>query len=424
MLHDWRRHWIPPAALGAGQLAHAMSWILLLVLGTRKPFALGLPALAWLHLVVLGWLTMTALAVLVHVIPTFTEEPWKGERIARGSLLLYGVGIVVLVTAFWNRSVAVLPWAGSLVALALVAYLIPAGRTLAAAFGHPRQEAAIARALAITLTSLVVAVLLGVALALALAGRVPAFLLSSGPPIHASFGIIGWLTILIMGVSTRTMRPLTGASSRQPAAHICAGTLEVVGLLTITMGLGFHLPILSWIGMMGLLVGAIVYVGDLADVLLRATVLHRPPQAFVAAGAMWLVAGLALSIGVLAGAPWGAAAVYVLVMGWIAQMLNGHLYHIGIRLIATMTRGDEDETQPGDLLFSPLSWVSFFLFQAAIATGGFGLISGVTQYLTAAAFAGFAGWIAMAVNGMIAKRRAGRRPPQSPVDISLLGTVA
>lgn len=80
-----------------------------------------------------------------------------------------------------------LPWAGSLVALALLCYLVPAGRTLAAAFARARLEAAIARALPITLTSLFVSALIGVALAWAIAGRGPASLLSYGPPIHASF---------------------------------------------------------------------------------------------------------------------------------------------------------------------------------------------------------------------------------------------
>jgi hypothetical protein len=45
MAETKRRHWIPPAALGAGQLAHAVSWVLLFLLATRRPFVLGLPAL-------------------------------------------------------------------------------------------------------------------------------------------------------------------------------------------------------------------------------------------------------------------------------------------------------------------------------------------------------------------------------------------
>jgi hypothetical protein len=422
MLQWRRRHWIPPAALCVGQMAHGISWILLLVLATQRPFVLGLPALGWLHLVALGWLTMTALAVLIHVIPTFTEVPWWGERMARTSLLFYGVGVTALVTAFWIRSVDALPWAGSLVALALVGYLIPAGRTLMAAFAQARLEAAIARALSIMLACLFVTALIGVGLAWALAGRGEASLLSYGPPIHASFGLIGWLTVLIMGVSTRTVRPITGAGSRHPWAHITAGALEICGLVAIAAGVALGAPLMQWIGLIGVFVGALVYVGDLADVLQRASVAHRPPQAFLAVGALWLVAGLGLSVGALAGEPWGAAALYLLLIGWIGQMMNGHLHHIGVRLIATMARGDDDETRPDELLVPALSWASFGLFQAAVAAGGLALMFSARQLLTAAALAGLVGWIAMGTNVVIATRRARQQqlPPASPTTISLL----
>jgi len=401
-----RLHWIPPFAFGAGQLAHGLSWILLVVLAAGRPFTLGLPALAWLHLVALGWLTLTALAVLVHVIPQFTDVSWKGERIARGALLPYGLGVAVLVAAFWTGSTSALPWAATLIALALAAYLIPAAFTLAPAFTGPRAEAAVAGALSITLSALLVAVGIGVALTLALDGRAPGSLLVTGPPIHASFGLIGWLTVLVMGVSTRTVRPISGAGSRFPWAHIVAGTLEPAGVIAIVAGVLLALPAIVWLGALALLAGAIVYAGNLADILRRATVKHRPPQAFLAAGAGWLVAGLVLALCVLAGVPWGPAAVYVMLVGWIGQMVNAHIHHIGVRLIATIARGDDDETQPGELLVTPLSWTCFAFFQFAVAAGAVALIAGLPALLGAAALTGLAGWLTLGANIASAARRA------------------
>ena len=423
MRHARRQHWIPPIALGAAQVAHGVSWILLFILAAAQPFALGLPALGWLHLVALGWFTLTALAVLVHVIPTFTDAPWKGQRIARGALLLYAGGVVALVAAFWNRSTGALPWAAAVIALALVGYLVPAARTLSAAYTGPRVEAAIARALTITLSALFVTVAIGIALTLALAGRAPVSLLAAGPTIHASFGLFGWLTILIMGVSARTVRPISGAGSRHPRAHIAAGTLEVAGVLLIGAGALLGAPIVAGLGTVALFAGAIVYAADLADVLRRATVTHRPPQAFLAAGTAWLIVGLALAIGMLAGAPWGPAATYVVLIGWIGQLVNAHIHHIGVRLIATIARGDGDETQPGELLTTPLSWTSFALFQFAVAAGAVALIAQTPPLLGAAALTGLAGWLVLSVNIAIAANRA--RQPQLPLDpratISLLG---
>lgn len=415
-----RRHWIPPWALALGQAAHAASWALLLVIATRRPFELGLPALAWLHLVVLGWLTLTALAVLVHVVPAFTDVPWKGEGIARSAIAFYAAGVLVLVCAFWTGNVATLPWAGSAIALALVAYCIPGVFTLSAAFAGPQREAAIARALTITLTALLVTALLGVLLTFALAGNAAPAVLSYVPPMHGTFGIAGWLTLLIMGVSTRTIRPISGAGSRFPVAHIISGSCVAAGVLAAVAGIALRAPGAVWVGLGAVCCGALVYAFDMADIVRRATVAHRPPQAFVGAAVAWLVIGLALCVLALGGASTGAAALFALVVGWIAQMVDGHVYHIGIRLVATMARGDDDETPPGELLVLPLSWLSFACFQVAVAGGTAALAFGVPDVLAASATAGIAGWVFMAANIATAARRS-RRPPAEPKLVSLLG---
>jgi len=417
-----RRHWIPPIALAAGQLAHGMSWILLIVLAVRGTLASGFPALGWVHLVALGWLTITALAILVHVIPGFTDATWKGESVARGSLFVLEAGVLALVVAFCTGTSAALPWAGTLVVIALAFFLVPAGITLATTFGGEKSAAAIARALLITLAALFATALLGAALAWALAGYAWAELLASGPPAHAALGVIGWLSVLVMGVSMRTVRPICGARSRWPWAHIAAGAGEVAGVLLFAAGSLLHAGALAWFGALIVVLGAVTYVADLADILRRATVAHRPPQAFLAAGIVWFVGGLTLAAGALFGAPWGAAAVYVLLVGWIGQMVNGHLNHIGIRLIATVVRGDDDETRPGELLVLPLSWVSFALFQLAVAGGAAALVFDRPAIMAGAAAAGLCAWLAMLMNAAHASRSATKltQPPNDMPAISLL----
>ncbi|MBC5800222.1 MAG: hypothetical protein GIW94_09665 [Candidatus Eremiobacteraeota bacterium] len=380
--------------------------------------------MAWVHLVALGWLTMVALSVLIHVIPTFTDVAWKDELLARRALAVYAMGVAALVAAFWWRAVSVLPWAAILVAVGLGGYLFAALRTLAAGFAQPRVEAAIARALWTTLASLAVTAVLGVVPAWRLAGHVPLGLGMSAAPIHAAFGIIAWLTVLVMGVSTRTVRPITGARSRIAFAHAAAGSLEIGGVIVAAVGFAFGRATIAWAGAVIVAVGALLYVSDLVDVLRRASEKHRPPQAFLWAAGMWLLAGLALALDALAGGGCGVAALYVLLAGWIGQMVNGHLYHIGIRLIATMARGEEDETPPGELLKEPLSWVSFSTFQTAILIGGLGLFFEDSSLVELAACSGFAGWLAMLVNIVGARSRAihGQRAA-SGATISLLETL-
>jgi len=409
--------WIPPQALIFGQLAHGASWIVLLGLATHGVTGLSLPALGWVHLVALGWLTMIALSVLVHVIPAFTDVVWRWERLARRSLTVYAVGVVVLVAGFCTGGRGILAWGGTIVALGLLGYAVPAAVTLVSAFRLGWVEAAIARALGATLTFLLLAAGLGVAFTWALHGRLPATMLVTGAPIHAALGLIGWLTVLVMGVSARTVGPIAGARSAQAWRHVTAGSAEIVGMVAAGAGFAFRLPALLWIGTVVLGIGVAVYVIDLSSILRRATVSHRPPQAFMASAALWLLVAFVLGVGTLRGSPWGPAFVYVVLTGWLGQMVNAHLHHIGIRLLTTSLRGDDDETRPGELLSAALSWTTFVLFQAAVLTGVAALLLGRSPALAGAAIAGLLGWTAMTANTPHAARRASR----PPAVISVLG---
>jgi hypothetical protein len=161
---------------------------------------------------------------------------------------------------------------------------------------------------------------------------------------------------------------------------------------------------LSWLGAASIGVGAVAYVVDVATVLLGSTVEHRPPQYFIGAALLWLVTALALGTGTLAGLPWQAAFGFVMLAGWAGQMVNGHVLHIGVRLIATIYRGDDDETRPGALLDSRWSWFVFGAMQLAVAALACGLLLRNSSAAVAGALLGLAGWLAMAT--ALAKARA------------------
>lgn len=105
----------------------------------------------------------------------------------------------------------------------------------------------------------------------------------------------------------------------------------------------------------------------------RATTPHRPPQAFIAAAIIWLLVTVGVGAAVLAGRPLALAYGFLLLIGWIGQIVNTHTLHLGTHVIAIAYRGDEDETRPRDLLDMRLSWTSFGLFQAAVALAAWGL---------------------------------------------------
>jgi predicted membrane channel-forming protein YqfA (hemolysin III family) len=269
-----------------------------------------------------------------------------------------------------------------------------------------RVERAVARAFGGTFVFLLVTAVIGFGLAWMLSGHTVPAVVFALPAAHANLGTLGWLSLLIFGVSMRTLRPITGEVTNFRWMHIVVGSLAVLGVPILAAGVASNVATLTWIGAVLFVVAALGYAFDTLDRVRRARNPHRPPQAFVVAGVLWFLASLALGAGVLLGKPWQQAYGFLLLMGWVGQFVNAHLYHIGIRLLATVYRGEEDETRPQELLEARLSWYSFFAFQIAIAAVAVALVRDDASLVARGAIFGITGWIAMIANVLAARTRA------------------
>jgi hypothetical protein len=372
-----------------GQLCHGASWLLALAIAVAlNADPTTLPAIAWIHLVALGWVTVTALSILLHAIPAFLSVTWKHESFARVSLGIAAAAIVAFVVSV-SVAVPALGIVSTVVALALLGFLTTAWETLAGALhSDDRVDRAVARAFAVTLAMLALVVVLGVILAWALSGTFVPPWIARLPAAHANLALFGWLTLLIYGVSARTLRPLTGTRSRFPLLHMLVGTATLLGALVLPAGIFVQSTAVAWIGGGLLAVGAACYIVDTSDVLRRATRTHRPPQAFVVAALAWLAVAIVLGAGVLLGHSWQAAYVFVLLMGWVAQMVDAHVIDI-------------------ELLDARLAWLSFALFQLAVAAITAGLLLPSKNACALGALLGFAAWI-VTMSAMLVVRRVAR----------------
>lgn len=400
-----RRHWIPPAALVYAHLAHGFSWVLLLWAAWSASAQHGYVGFAWIHTVALAWVTMAAFAVLLHAMPNFVDVEWRGETVARWCLVAFGAGAALLIYGFLANA-RMIGGGGDLLLAAIVVYLGTAFWTLSQAMRGERVQRAVARAFSGTLLFLLATAVIGYGLAGLLSGRGVTWA-ASLPSAHAALGTLGWLSLLIFGVSMRTLRPISGGvQTRFRWMHIIVGTCTLIGVPLLAAGLAVQNYALAWIGGALFALAALGYAFDVFDVLRRARNPHRPPQAFVAASILWFLAALYLGARALSVEPWQDAYIFALLMGWIGQMVLAHFHHIGVRLIATIYRGEDDETRPQELLESRLTWFTFAAFQIAIVLVVIGLLHHWLGLIARGSIFGIAAWIAMSANILAARARA------------------
>lgn len=396
------RPWIPPYALLLAQLAHGLSWLMLASGTWPDQMGLFLPGLAWVHLVALGWLTLTALAILVHVIPGFLDVQWKGESLARWSLLPFALGSLGLAAGFWWQEPSWLPLSAGAIVAGLVGYALPAWLTVLSFRPQPGEKAPFRSAFGFVLGALLTVALLGLLMAFGLGGLPAPQWWPELLPAHALLAGGGWLTLLIFGVSTRTAFRITERPRRRLPLHGWTSALFCGGIVLLALGIW---PVG---GLVAVTAGSLMYVVDLAPVLARPNSTHRPPIAFVAMALVYLVGVQVLGWGVWLGvAHWQPALAFLALAGWIGQSVNGYALHIGIRLVATLALGEDDETEPADLLVRGLSWLSFCAFQAAVGVGTLALLTQHGTWLHAAGWLGLLGWGAWVLNVKAAWRRAG-----------------
>ncbi len=411
------QHWIPPEALIFAQLTLLVSWVVLFLAGRQGAIGPSPIAFAWIHIVVLGWLTTTALAFLIHVLPTFTETPLRLERLARGALWLFEAGVVAIVVgfAFWDP--IVISCGGGAAAIAVLAALTSFVATTAAAFrSDDNVVRAVARAFFIVFVMLALTVAIGFAMSAGLAGGNASVLRFAF--VHATLGVFGWLMLLVLGVSMRTYNALLGYRIGR-TAHISASSFVLAGVVVAAVGMLAGQSVVATAGAALLVAGAVI--ADFATIrgLRFATAEHRLPREFVAASAFWLLVAVSYGVAGLLGLnAWPAMLVAVL-LGWIGQNVNAHMMHVGIRLLATIAISENDETQPSELLHRGVGITSWMLWQLAVAAAVVGAGNASGRLLQIAAVIGFAATVSVLANMVYAAQTAaGRRSNATPLRVS------
>jgi len=121
--------------------------------------------LALVHLVTLGWLTMTIMGASLQLVPVIVVSLLRATAFVRWQCPVFLVGVFCLIAGFWFWQAWLLITGGSLVVLAVAHYVFILGVT----FAHASTRPLSVRFLAASLVYLRLVVCMGLTLACNLA---------------------------------------------------------------------------------------------------------------------------------------------------------------------------------------------------------------------------------------------------------------
>ena len=410
-----RSAFISPVGFLLMHLFQGVAWILFFwVSERREPF--GTPVFfAMIHAFGLGFLTLAAFSVLVHVLPAAAGLPVGksiGDRMPVWGIAL---GAIFFVTG-WLLPDLRLSLVGGTVTFFSAGYFL--GRVLKELF-FPKdrplwKNGGMGIMIGVSLSFLVAGVVLGLWMLHALLYPSNGFALARIPLVHALSMIGGWLTLLVMTVFLRTSGPLLGhpvETIRSGPAWILTGAGVLLGIAGLLSGIRFLTAFGLLVGISGLL----LYGRPAITAFRKAPPMNPLPLWFLVSGTFWLLLGAALlflplviRVSLLPG------ILMVFLLGWLGQFFLAHLYHLGPRLLGILRNGPEDITPPVALLDRRRSRITFLLYQAGIALGIFSVFYPTIlpgEFRCLGPVLGFIAWLSLSMEIRSAWRKAGKIPP-------------
>jgi hypothetical protein len=195
-------------------------------------------ALAATHLITLGYLGQAMCGALLQMLPVVVGAPvpqvrWVGPL----TQALLALGTLSLAWGLWGGGPLSLGMGASVAGLGFLMFLIPVSLALVGAQGEPGTRLAM-RAAAL---ALVITVILGLVLTGALLGWVPLSDLIPWVDAHATWGLLGWVGVLILGVAMQVL-PLFYVTPPYPLlARFWLAPLLLLGIILASLA-----GILGW----------------------------------------------------------------------------------------------------------------------------------------------------------------------------------
>ncbi len=402
----------------------------LLAAGYGNPVAgiSGGDVLAVVHLITAGWLGLLMSGALLQFVPVLAAKPLRAGRLALPSLVAILAGEVGLVSGFALLASGVtlsdhlLACGGILLATGFLGVATMVLRT----FFDARPLPLAGRFVALSIVGLVGTVCLGVFMALGLSSLLPGDLLalvSDMLPVHAAFGLGGWLTLSALGVSYKLlpMFLLAGEPEGRRPNLVFLGGASVLTLLLLLVLLTFRGNSAVFTAALACFVAAvslILYGFDLLAIVRtrRRRDMELNSLASLAAFAWLFVAFVWLVVASLSGriGDHVEAIIYLAGFGWLSGLGLAQLYKIVPFLTWLECYGPVLGRVPTprvqDIVRERRARMWFVAFHAGVAVATLALSLGIAFLFRVGVFLQFCATFALVIEFLRARRLADVAP--------------
>jgi hypothetical protein len=339
------------------------------------PLALQAPefprVLALVHIVTLGWLTMTIMGASLQLVPVIVVAPLRAQALLRWQYPVFLCGVVGLASGFWWWQTWLLIVGGTLVVLAAAHYALILGVTFARATTRPLSV----RYLSASLCYLCLVVGLGLTLACNFVGNFLDATLTRLLLLHVTLGVVGWLSCTLIGVSYTLVRLFSLAHTHGDRLGKYIWFILNSGICGLAAGEMLAWSPLIWLGSGLLALAAGLFAIDFWRMLrerqrkkLEATQYHSIAALFYFV--LVILAGVTLLLTGRGTPPLFTALGLGALIGWLGQSIVGYLYKIVPFLIWSERYGPLVGKQKvplmRDLIHERWTWISWWLLNLSL----------------------------------------------------------
>lgn len=196
---------LPHYAFGA--VAFLASSILLFAAAENLSMSfVGPKVLGLTHLMILGWVTMIIFGALYQLVPVVMEVKLYSEKLAFTSFFTMVIGLILMVTHFWFKYIALgrlIEIGGTLVIVSVILFVFNILRSASKTVNKTIENSFIIASVIWLLITVLFGIFIIVNTSVNILPRTNIELLK----IHALIGLIGWFMMLIIGVGS-TLLPM------------------------------------------------------------------------------------------------------------------------------------------------------------------------------------------------------------------------